>query len=124
MDNDPLRWYLSVPIVTRLYLTAAVAITGCCFMEWISPLTLYYNYDLIFRRGQYWRLISSFLFFGSFSLDFMFHLYFVVGFFFVCSFPCRLRRLLFRLLSSLNVLLFPLTEITVAILSATGGREI
>ena len=49
-------------------------------MDWISPLTLYYNYDLIFRRGQYWRIISSFLFFGSFSLDFLFHLYFVVKF--------------------------------------------
>jgi Derlin-2/3 len=77
-EQDPIAWYFSIPVVTRLYLTAAVAITTACFMDWISPLTLYYNYDLIFRKGQYWRIFSSFMFFGSFSLDFLFHLYFVV----------------------------------------------
>jgi Derlin-2/3 len=46
-------------------------------MDFVSPLTLYYNYELILR-GQYWRILSSFLFFGSFSLDFLFHMYFVV----------------------------------------------
>ena len=57
---------------------AAVATTTACFMDLVSPLTLYFNYDLIFKRGQYWRLISSFLFFGSFSIDFLFHMYFLV----------------------------------------------
>jgi len=78
MDNDPLSWYKELPIISRCYLTGAFAISGACFLDWISPLTLYYNYDLIFHRGQYWRLFSSFLFFGPFSLDFLFHMYFVV----------------------------------------------
>jgi Derlin-2/3 len=59
-------------------LTAAVGVTAACFLDVVSPLTLYYNYDLIVDKGQYWRLITSFLFFGSFSLDFLFHMYFVV----------------------------------------------
>ena len=29
-------------------------------------------------EGQFWRLISSFLYFGNFSLDFFFHLYFII----------------------------------------------
>mmetsp|Transcript_26327 Transcript_26327/g.25175 ORF Transcript_26327/g.25175 Transcript_26327/m.25175 type:complete len:261 (+) Transcript_26327:173-955(+) len=75
--QDLFTWYHEIPLVSRLYLTAAVGTTTACFMDFVSPLTLYYNYDLILR-GQYWRLVSSFLFFGSFSLDFLFHLYFVV----------------------------------------------
>ena len=75
--HDPLAWYMSIPVVSRVYLTAALAVTSACFMDWVSPLTLYFNYDLVFRKGQYWRLLSSFLFFGNFSLDFLFHMYFV-----------------------------------------------
>jgi len=76
--QEPTRWLMEIPVVTRLYLITAVATTTACFMDVVSPLTLYFNYDLIFRRGQYWRLVSSFLFFGTFSLDFMFHMYFMV----------------------------------------------
>lgn len=73
-----LTWYTEIPIISRLYLTAAIGTTTACFMDFVSPLTLYYNYDLIVHKKQFWRLVSSFLFFGSFSLDFLFHLYFVV----------------------------------------------
>lgn len=80
MDDfqDPTRWFYEIPIVSRLYLCAAVVTTTACFIDVVSPLTLYYNYELIFNKGQYWRLISSFMFFGTFSLDFLFHMYFLV----------------------------------------------
>mmetsp|Transcript_20943 Transcript_20943/g.28816 ORF Transcript_20943/g.28816 Transcript_20943/m.28816 type:complete len:269 (-) Transcript_20943:103-909(-) len=77
-NHDIFSWYHEIPPISRLYLTAAVFISTACFLDFISPLTLYYNYDLIVTKGQYWRIISSFLFFGSFSLDFLFHMYFVV----------------------------------------------
>ncbi|OQR89585.1 Der1-like family, partial [Thraustotheca clavata] len=38
----------------------------------------YFNFNLIFYRGQVWRLVTNFLFFGLFSLDFLFHMYFLV----------------------------------------------
>jgi Derlin-2/3 len=75
---DLLGWYHEIPLISRLYLTGAFAITTACFLDLVSPLTLYYNYDLIVAKSQYWRLITSFLFFGTFSLDFVFHMYFVV----------------------------------------------
>lgn len=75
--NGLLAWYQEVPIISRIYITAAIAVTIACYLEIVSPLTLYYNSDLIMQKGQYWRLISSFLFFGTFSLDFIFHIYFV-----------------------------------------------
>lgn len=76
--QDFFGWYHEIPPVSRLYLTSAVAMTTACFLDVVSPLTLYYNYDLILNKGQYWRIITSFLFFGSFSIDFLFHMYFVV----------------------------------------------
>lgn len=76
--NDIFSWYHEIPPISRLYLTSAVVTTTACFLDFVSPLTLYYNYDLILNKGQYWRLLTSFLFFGSFSLDFLFHMYFVV----------------------------------------------
>lgn len=75
---DLFSWYYEIPLVSRCYLTAAFAITTACFLELVSPLTLYYNYDLVMTKGQYWRLFTSFLFFGTFSLDFVFHMYFVL----------------------------------------------
>lgn len=73
-----LSWYYEIPIISRIYLTAALCTTSACFLDIVSPFTLYYNYDLIVGKEQYWRLLTSFLFFGSFSLDFLFHIYFVV----------------------------------------------
>ena len=34
--------------------------------------------QLIVNKGQVWRLFTNFLFFGTFSLDFLFHMYFLV----------------------------------------------
>jgi Derlin-2/3 len=75
--NGFFAWYYEIPFVSRMYITLAIAITTACYMEYVSPLTLYYNSDLILQKGQYWRIFTSFLFFGTFSLDFFFHLYFV-----------------------------------------------
>jgi Derlin-2/3 len=106
-----LSWYLDIPVVSRCYLTGAVLTTLLCFLEIVSPLTLYYNYDLVVNKGQYWRLFSSFMFFGSFNLDFLFHLYFVVRY---CrlleegSFRGKTADLLYMLLFGAFVtLLFP-----------------
>lgn len=71
-------WYEEIPLISRVYLTGALAVTTACYLDVVSPLTLYYNYDLMVNKAQYWRLISSFFFFGTFSLDFVFHMYFVV----------------------------------------------
>ena len=71
-------WYDEIPIISKLYFSGALAVTTACYLDIVSPLTLYYNYELILNKGQYWRLVSSFFFFGTFSLDFVFHMYFVV----------------------------------------------
>jgi len=74
---DIFSWYMDIPPVSRIYFTSAFLTTTCCAVEIINPYYLYYNTELIFE-GQIWRLFSPFLFFGLFSIDFIFNMYFLV----------------------------------------------
>ncbi|CAM9568680.1 unnamed protein product [Chrysoparadoxa australica] len=74
---DIWSWYTDIPPVSRYYLTTAFLTTALCALDVLSPFKLYYNWGLI-RDGQVWRLFTTFLFFGHFSLDFLFHMYFLV----------------------------------------------
>ena len=62
--------------MTRCYLTLSVLITVGCAMDLISPFSVYFNTKLIFR-GELWRLVTNFLYFGSLNLDFIFHMFFL-----------------------------------------------
>mmetsp|Transcript_70128 Transcript_70128/g.106054 ORF Transcript_70128/g.106054 Transcript_70128/m.106054 type:complete len:242 (+) Transcript_70128:253-978(+) len=75
---DMMSWYMEIPLISRLYLTGAFLTTAACAVDIISPFNLYFNWDLVFSEGQVWRLITSYLFFGVFSVDFLFHMYFLV----------------------------------------------
>ena len=70
---------MDIPVISRLYFTGAFLTTAGCALDLISPFSLYFNYDLIFHQGQLWRLITTYLFFGMFSIDFLFHMYFLVS---------------------------------------------
>ena len=76
-DINVMAWYMEIPLISRLYLTGAFLTTAACAVDIISPFSLYFNWDLVFE-GQVWRLITSYLFFGVFSVDFLFHMYFLV----------------------------------------------
>ena len=69
---------MEIPVISRLYFTGAFLTTAACAVDMISPYNLYFNWDLIFSQGQVWRLVTTYLFFGMFSVDFMFHMYFLV----------------------------------------------
>lgn len=71
-----LQEYLSIPPVTRVYTTACVLTTIGVTLNFVSPFQLYYNPILILKKGQIWRLITSFLFFGIFHFNFFFNLIF------------------------------------------------
>ncbi|GBF90363.1 der1-like family protein [Raphidocelis subcapitata] len=74
----PDEWYMSLPIITRYYVTLSFLTTAGCALEIITPFNVYYNTSLIFRKGEVWRLLTNFFFFGSLGLDFVFHMFFLV----------------------------------------------
>lgn len=76
--GDPLEWYNDIPVVSRVYLTLSFLTTAACALDLVSPFSLYFNYNLIVDKGQFWRLFTNFFFFGMFSVDFLFHMYFLV----------------------------------------------
>ncbi|XP_013870073.1 derlin-3 [Austrofundulus limnaeus] len=69
--------YFHIPVVTRTYTTACVLTTAAVQLEVITPFELYFNPELIIRRYQIWRLITSFLFFGSLGFGFIFNIIFL-----------------------------------------------
>ncbi|ORX52598.1 DER1-domain-containing protein [Piromyces finnis] len=71
------QWYMEIPIVTRVYLTLVALTSFACTLDIIKPIQLYFNWNLILQNHEYWRLITSFLYFGNFSIDFIFHMFFI-----------------------------------------------
>lgn len=65
-----------MPPVTRVYTTACVITTLAVQMEIVSPFQLYFNPILIIRQYQAWRLVTTFLFFGTFGFNFLFNMIF------------------------------------------------
>ncbi|KAJ9534695.1 Der1-like family-domain-containing protein [Haematococcus lacustris] len=72
------EWYKSLPIVTRTYVTLAFLTTAGCALEIITPYNVYYNTKLIFGKGEVWRLVTNFFFFGQLGIDFVFHMFFLL----------------------------------------------
>ena len=78
MSGSPEEWYRSLPTITRGYLTAALATTVLVQLDFISPVLLFLNYEAIFGSLEVWRLATNFLFFGGFSMNFCFAMFFLV----------------------------------------------
>ncbi|KAI9501366.1 hypothetical protein GGI25_004925 [Coemansia spiralis] len=78
MPNQLEEWYFQIPLCTRIYLTATVALTLAVQMEWVTPYELFHTYSYTVTRGEYWRIVTTFLFLGRFSLDWILNVYFIV----------------------------------------------
>ncbi len=67
-----------LPPVTRAYFVGCVATTALVHFDVVSPLYLYLNFNRVWAHGELWRLISNFFFFDYFSLNWMFHMLFLL----------------------------------------------
>ncbi|XP_031627267.1 derlin-2 [Contarinia nasturtii] len=68
--------YMQIPIVTRIYTTACVITTIAVHLDIVSPFQLYFNPTLIVLHYQIWRLVTTFLFFGTVGFNFLFNMTF------------------------------------------------
>jgi len=67
---------MQIPVVTRVYTTSCFLTTAAVQLDLVNPFQLYFNPELIFRQYQVWRLVTSFLFFGTFGFNFLFNMIF------------------------------------------------
>ncbi|ORX50122.1 Der1-like protein [Hesseltinella vesiculosa] len=72
----PLDWFFDIPPITRVFITAACLTSVGIQLGLVHPLHLWLNYSSI-RSGQWWRLVTNFLYFGPLSIDFFFHMFFL-----------------------------------------------
>jgi len=72
------EWYHPIPIVTKTYMTACFITTLAVHIDLLNPLHLYYNWQLVWYEFKLWRLVTNFLFFDYFGLNWIFHMYFFV----------------------------------------------
>jgi len=62
------------PKLTKILTFLCLTISLLTWFEIVSPLSLYLNYDLVFKKYQFWRLFTNFFYFGNFGLSLIFHL--------------------------------------------------
>ncbi|KAI9718888.1 MAG: hypothetical protein M1812_003772 [Candelaria pacifica] len=76
--NFPLeQWFYEMPVCTRWWTTATVATSVLVQCQVITPFQLFYSFRAVFVKSQYWRLVTTFLYFGPLSLDLLFHVFFL-----------------------------------------------
>ncbi|KAK1084362.1 hypothetical protein LTR48_005521 [Friedmanniomyces endolithicus] len=106
-DGMPLeQWFFEMPVVTRVWTTATV-LTGLLVQcQILTPFQLFYSFRAVFHKQQvhtttpragctmgtatgtdrqtltgpqqqYWRLLSTFVYFGPLSLNLLFHIFFI-----------------------------------------------
>ena len=71
------QWFTSIPVVTRLFLVAALVTAVAVTFDVVQPVQLCLIRSSILDHGQWWRLITTFLFFDRLSINFMFHAHMV-----------------------------------------------
>jgi len=74
--QDIMHAYLEMPPVTRTYTTICVLTTLAVQLDFITPFHLYFNWHLIIREYQIWRILTSFCYFGSIGFTFFFNIVF------------------------------------------------
>jgi Derlin-2/3 len=68
----------SIPPITGALGAVTIVITVLVHTHVINEFQLFYTPALVFRRFQFWRLLTSFFYFGPLGFDFFYHLCFLV----------------------------------------------
>lgn len=64
----------NLPPFTTLWAGGALTLAALEKLDYVSQYQLFYSNRLVFHSGQYWRLLTSFIYLGSFDVSFMIQL--------------------------------------------------
>ncbi|KAK4953451.1 hypothetical protein LTR66_007364 [Elasticomyces elasticus] len=71
------QWFFDTPVCTRWWTTATVVTGVLVQCHILTPFQLFYSFRAVFHKNQYWRLISTFVYFGPLSFNLLFHIFFM-----------------------------------------------
>lgn len=80
VENTPEQWYKNLPIITKIGLTVIFGVTVLVQMGVLDPSLITLDWFLVIYKLQVWRLLTSVMFFGTFSFQFLFQMYFFTSF--------------------------------------------
>jgi len=73
--DSPQEWYHSLPIVTKIIFTMTLGMTTLSSFNILPFQYLIYNWGMVRSKFEIWRVFTGCLFAGSFSFNFLMHLY-------------------------------------------------
>ncbi|GAB7347880.1 hypothetical protein MBLNU459_g5406t1 [Dothideomycetes sp. NU459] len=71
------QWFFEMPPCTRWWTTATIVTGVLVQCHILTPFQLFYSFRAVYYRSQYWRLITTFIYFGPLSLNLLFHIFFI-----------------------------------------------
>ncbi|OAX77460.1 hypothetical protein ACJ72_08241 [Emergomyces africanus] len=71
------QWFFEMPPCTRWWTAATLATSVLIQCGVVTPFQLFYSFRAVFVKSQYWRLLSTFIYFGPLNLDLLFHVFFL-----------------------------------------------
>jgi Der1-like family len=74
----PEQWFRSLPIITRYWFGAVVAVTLAANVGVVRPSQLMFHWPSITKRMELWRIVTSFLYMGPVSVNTVIRCYMLV----------------------------------------------
>lgn len=81
MERIPVDWIMEVPPITRAYLLGVVGFSLMAYTGIVTRSDCYYTSELVFKKHEYYRLVSSFFYYGKISLDLLLTLFMISRYF-------------------------------------------
>lgn len=81
MERIPIDWIMEVPPITRTYLIGVVGFSLLAYTGIVTRTDCYYTSELVFKKHEYYRLVSSFFYYGKISLDLLLTLFMISRYF-------------------------------------------
>ncbi|KAL7418148.1 Derlin [Mrakia frigida] len=72
------HWVREIPPITRAWVGLCIASSIAVQCKIVAPLHLYFSWKSTFGKMELWRPISTFIYFGPLSMEFLIHLFFIM----------------------------------------------
>ena len=111
MDAVILNLLGDIPLVTRLWTIGCLVLSGLTSLRIVDPGKVVYSYDLVFKKGQYGRLLYSIFDYGAFNWISMINIFVSANHLSTLENSFNLRRKFCWIIFLLLVILVKMTSI-------------